>query len=468
MGFGVRRIGTMVVWFALWPSLGWSACRDVQSCANVQASQPADAAAMTTVAAMRAQGQEAGPASAGARAAMQHGPMAAIGLSPSGEPSALLWAEAEVWRELDAVRRAAGLRGVVINPALQRAARSHAHYLHRRQIGGHWQLDESAQDFSGYGPRQRALQAGYSGYEVQEVVARLSSRVSAVQALIAGPYHRQPMLRDDLTDAGVAVVATPFGAQVVVVMLGQRGAGRLVPTVGAASSAARLTVFPVTSARATEADEAPTSFNTDVELPDLWVGRRTVGYPVSLQTQAGQALTVTRFELRQVSERGGQAGVERAVDRPVPARLRQASEDEHLPAGMAVLIPEQTLEPAARYQAEFVGLVDGQPVTRRWEFATRQRQGSWLWLSDAEMASGGRMRAVLEFRDLVGGDQATLCMPVDPALVSASAIAPHTFELQAGVCRHARCTVRVWAVQGRDCQSPPLAEADVAVVGAKP
>jgi len=68
---------------------------------------------------------------------------------------------------------------------------------------------------------------------------------------------------------------------------------------------------------------------------------------------------VQQFTLRQP---GGQI---------LPARLLTSDNDSNTQPSTAALLPLSVLQPATRYEARFIGSVDGMPVDYIWEFTTR-------------------------------------------------------------------------------------------------
>ena len=114
----------------------------------------------------------------------------------SGDPQASAEAVAAC-EALNDVRLRVGLDTVDLNPALDEAADRHARFVldHCDQYGSsglspHNESSAFGSDFSGADPMQRAMNAGYQGYAVGEVIAFVDDPEGSVQTWLNSLYHR--------------------------------------------------------------------------------------------------------------------------------------------------------------------------------------------------------------------------------------------------------------------------------------
>lgn len=101
------------------------------------------------------------------------------------------------------------------------------------------------------------------------------------------------------------------------------------------------------------------NFFSDNEAPDPVPNRNEVGYPISVHADIVSDLTVQSFS---VQPRGGA---------PLPVQLLTGIADSHTPTSAAAIVPLDPLQSATTYDVQFVGTLDGAPISRAWAFSTR-------------------------------------------------------------------------------------------------
>ena len=107
------------------------------------------------------------------------------------------------------------------------------------------------------------------------------------------------------------------------------------------------------------------NFYSDQETPDPVPHHDEVGYPVSVHADFTSVLKVMRFTLRERAQSNNSFGPALAV------RQLDSTSDRDTPPSAAAIVPLMPLRSGMFYDAEFTGMVDGQPVQRQWSFRTR-------------------------------------------------------------------------------------------------
>ena len=254
---------------------------------------------------------------------------------------------------------------VTRNAALDIAADNHAAYSVSNETVTHTE-DKGLASFTGVSPGKRIGITDYpkaSGKDEPvawgEVLSKTGSMSQeAFDGLSAAIYHRFVMLSSQFDEVGIALRPS-------------KQANSMVSVVDFASKkplrSDRVIVFPANG----QANVAP-AFNSDYETPDPFPNVSFVGYPVSIQSDRGTKLTVSRFELYKVVN-GQRAATE------VPTWVRgtgaKAVSDSNLESHEAFLVAQESLESDTQYEAVFVGtFVDGSSpttiVTKIWRFTT--------------------------------------------------------------------------------------------------
>jgi uncharacterized protein YkwD len=106
-----------------------------------------------------------------------------------------------LWADLNATRRSAGLRTLVLEPRLCRIAQAHAADMVARRYFAHVSPD-------GVGPFERLTRAGWRYGYAGENLALDVSEEQAERHLLASTPHRENMLEPHYLRVGIAVVAT--------------------------------------------------------------------------------------------------------------------------------------------------------------------------------------------------------------------------------------------------------------------
>lgn len=248
-------------------------------------------------------------------------------------------------------RQQAGLPALKRNSTIDRAAGAHANYQQANNIVSHVET-AGLPGFTGADSLQRLTAAGLvlnsSGHTDAEVIAATdgSDGFSAAEGLMAAIYHRFVILQPVFNEAG-AGTATRAGGYTwlnVNLILNQPGS----------TDSAQLIVWPFSQQKNVRAN-----FFSDQESPDPILQSDEVGYPVSVHAGMSADLQVNSFTIR---PSGGAALATRLLDR---------RSDPETPASAAAIIPLAPLRAATSYDVEFIGVVDGVAVNRRWSFVTR-------------------------------------------------------------------------------------------------
>jgi uncharacterized protein YkwD len=251
-------------------------------------------------------------------------------------------------RQVNLRRTQVGLAALAGNAALTLAAERHTLYLTSNNTGGHGEAVGQA-NFSGADPSARMTAAGYNWWTNGEVVsAGNGNGPASVEALMEAIFHRFGMLRSDVADAGTGFRADhpTFGTSFTM-DYGATAANRADPKAGQGFAA----IYPVNGQSGVKID-----FYSDDESPDPVPGANRVGYPVSLQTAASDALTVTSFTLRQGATTVPTVALSPGVG--------------NTPRYAASVIPASPLTPGTTYTASFSGSSGGRAINQTWSFTT--------------------------------------------------------------------------------------------------
>ena len=249
-------------------------------------------------------------------------------------------------------RQQAGLSQLARDSILDDAALGHSIYQRDNNEITHDQTP-GAPSYTGATLGERLEAAGYefqqSSYAYGEVISAATnpSGFVAADALITAIYHRFVILEPAFTHMG-AGSSTATGSYTWFT------ANFAADGLNAGLGPGRFITWP-----AAAQTNVPTFFLTDSEIPDPLPEQNISGYPISIHADITSQITVQQFTLRQP---GGDI---------LPSRLLTASRDEHTPSSVAALIPLNALSPSTRYEARFIGWVDGVPVDQTWYFTTR-------------------------------------------------------------------------------------------------
>lgn len=247
--------------------------------------------------------------------------------------------QAEALAAVNSFRLRVGLPALRPHPALNAAALAHTLYNERNRTTGHYQA-RGRQGYFGEEPGERLAAYGFFGDSWEAVSLGRTSAPEAIEALVAGPYHRLPFLQPGSLGLGAGFVGE------------------------------RLTLsFELGGEKAT----VVYPFDGQTDVPVAWNGLErpnplrihpgaaaTVGYPVTFAHFDGaqNCLEVLGAELR--TEAG----------EPVACYLNTPSNDDWL-RNAAILIPIRPLLPATGYLATVRVRLDGSSeCARTWRFQT--------------------------------------------------------------------------------------------------
>lgn len=250
-------------------------------------------------------------------------------------------------------RGQAGLGVLSSNAQISMAAYNHSNYQRLADQIGHDEI-QGKPGFTGTGPKERMQAAGYSfsnslGYAYGEVISATGGAggQSAAEELLAAIYHRFVILEPTFNEGGAGAGTSSTNYKYFTADFAARGFSN---GVGAA-----VAVYPFSGQT-----KLPRVFYTDTEQPDPVAGKNAVGYPVSVHADITSSLTTQSFTLR---KRGASADA--------PSKLLLKATDAETPDSAAALIPLDPLDAGVTYDANFVGALNGIPLTKSWSFTTR-------------------------------------------------------------------------------------------------
>jgi len=248
-------------------------------------------------------------------------------------------------------RQEAGLPLLQRNARLDVAALGQSKYLEVNKTVTHVQT-VGKPAFTGVTLTDRLAASGFAfsrdGHVSGEVIASTgsSSGFNAADELVTAIYHRFVLLEPMSKQAGAAVAAGSDGIYFTADMVADgfdQGLG-----VG------KFITYPVAGQAL-----VPTVFHSDGEKPDPVPNHHDVGFPVSIHADLLSSVQVQRFTLR---PHGGT---------PLQVQLLTSATDPNTPTSAAAIIPLDVLLASTTYDVQFVGRVDGQAVSRSWQFSTQ-------------------------------------------------------------------------------------------------
>jgi uncharacterized protein YkwD len=359
------------------------------------------------------------------------GASAGIGLNPQQD---------SVLERVNYYRAMAGLAPVAVSPRLLTVAQSHTAYLDSRNEMGHYETDKANPHYTGHSPFDRIDAVGYHYREAGEVVAREPSShpPAAIDALITAIYHRFIILLNNVTHAGPGVTLKAHQGTDELNVTVDFGAETMPPV----PSPKELTLYPIDGHR-----DVPVDFNPTTEEPSPMPDHPLTGFPVSLQVDPRQVLSVDAFALTEASS--GNAAP--ALD----AKLLTHAVDPETPTYAAALIPISPLQPGTVYRASFSGAVDGVAVSRTWEFTTTPAVPVTMSFASPAVAPGQTQRVALHGVDAEKGPY-YVCYT--PARLITSVVHETESDVlmtaSAGCSAGEACSVTVTATYHSACADP--------------
>jgi uncharacterized protein YkwD len=259
-------------------------------------------------------------------------------LSSSPIDAARSAAQADMLQTLNGHRVAVGAPTIGADARVNAAAQSHANYSSANGVMGHFET-AGLPYYTGYGPRDRLIAAGWSTSFVSEVATGGSSGVDGVNQLWDAPYHRLGMMHPNS-------VATGWGYST----LGSRGS-----TVG--DFVYDFGQRPVDFVRSPAAGQ--------VGIPTSWSGHESpnplpagvsgpVGYPIMVVYSAGQNVTMRAAE----------------VVAPDGSRLPIYYAPQQFEYDYQVIVPQRPLAAGTTYHVRFDVNVNSVMTTNEWDFTT--------------------------------------------------------------------------------------------------
>jgi len=292
---------------------------------------------------------------------------------------------------LNTLRRSAGLTALHSNMVLQKAAKSHAHYLLKQQQYGHYEK-RGYKGYTGRTPSDRVLYAGYPSRAVMENVSvNAKDFFRSIDTLFAAIYHRFVFLGFDRDEIGMGYAFFKRKRKIVsayVYLLGSRkiaglctsffplengtfymnklckDPAKMVPQdlYEAEQDAVRrknasIVVYPYPAAK-----EIPPAFFT--EHPHPLPGSKVSGYPVSVQFNPAfyHIVKLKKFRLYDTE-----------MKRIKRVKILDSKHDvnHRLSPLQFALMPLDRLAYGKTYNVEFEAFADGKHIKKRWQFTTK-------------------------------------------------------------------------------------------------
>ncbi|KQV45132.1 hypothetical protein ASC93_00840 [Massilia sp. Root335] len=271
--------------------------------------------------------------------------------------------QAVAFDEFNAFRAIEGLGPVRQNANIDIAAKNHAAYVQTNQSGADAHHEIAGKPgFTGADPGDRVTAAGYASNYTTEVIAFEGIQQTSVQALLSTVFHRNAMMVQGLTDAGIAPGSDSGPTYIDAGYIKQqKNAGNYVG------------VFPYdkqTGVPMTHHTESPNPFYQEFEMTQANVCAKT-SYPISIATEASTVLKVTSFTVM-------------PEGRSTPLDVRLMTRDsndqnlQYLSANVAYIVGKAPFTPGTKYIVHFVGTAtgtatgsaNGLAIDKTWVFTT--------------------------------------------------------------------------------------------------
>lgn len=271
--------------------------------------------------------------------------------------------QATTFNEFNAFRAIEGLGPVRQNANIDIAAKNHAAYVQVNQSGADAHHEIAGKPgFTGVEPGDRMAAVGYAATSTTEVIAFEGIQQTSVQALLATVFHRNAMMIQGLTDAGIAPGDDNGPTYIDAGYIKQqKNAGDYVG------------VFPYdkqTGVPMTHHTESPNPFYQEFDMTQANVCAKT-SYPISVATEASTVLKVTSFT---ITPEGQSA--------PLDVRLMTRDSNnqnlQYLGANVAFIVGKAPFTPGTKYAVHFVGTATGSAtgsatglaIDKTWTFTT--------------------------------------------------------------------------------------------------
>jgi uncharacterized protein YkwD len=250
-------------------------------------------------------------------------------------------------------RAQAGMPTVSDNAQIDVAAQGHSEYQRANNDVTHTQ-DPTKTGFTGATERDRLNNAGYTiptdGYAFGEVISAANSNSGffLTEELITAIYHRFVILQPMFKEIGTGSASAASGYTYFTADFAARNGW------GPGIAAGTVITWPFNGQT-----QVPRNFFSDSEEPDPVPEANEVGYPISVEGNLDQVLTVQAFTVR---PRGGSN---------LNVKLLNPGMNTETPLYVAAIIPLSPLASATTYDVSFVGSANGVPISRTWSFTTK-------------------------------------------------------------------------------------------------
>lgn len=246
--------------------------------------------------------------------------------------------QADMLQTLNDHRSAVGAPMIGADGRANAAAQNHANYSSANGYMGHYETS-GLPYYTGYGPHDRLVAAGWSTTFVSEVATGGGSAVAGVNQLWDAPYHRLGMMHPNSVSTGWGYSA-----------IGSRGS-----VVG--DFVYDFSQRPVNYVRSPAAGQSgiPTSWGGGESPNPLPAGvSGPVGYPIMVVYSAGQNVTMRAAE----------------VVAPDGSRLPIYYAQQQFEYDYQVIIPQKPLAAGTTYHVRFDINVNSVMTTNEWDFTT--------------------------------------------------------------------------------------------------
>lgn len=249
-------------------------------------------------------------------------------------------------------RSQVGLSQLLRNSTIDNAAQSHSDYQRLNNTISHSQIS-GQRGFTGVDLLTRLKFAGYefaprTAYAYGEVISSTgdSSGFYMAEELITAIYHRFVILEPAFKEAGSGSAVSSNGTYYFTTDFAANN--------GYGFGVSSIVTYPFPNQTRVSA-----LFNSDYESPDPVAGQNEVGYPISVHANINATIGVKTFT---VTPRGGTA---------LQVKLLVNQTDAETPRSAAAIIPLRVLNANTTYDVQFVGTLDGNPLSRSWSFQTK-------------------------------------------------------------------------------------------------
>lgn len=263
--------------------------------------------------------------------------------------------EYAIFTEWNNIRSQMKLGPVNQNKSLDSAAQNHANYLQKSWISGEdGHLEVAGRlGFTGVTPLDRMISAGYTNakYGGEDMGSKVGKQ--GFYGLMNAIYHRQALLDDWITDAGMISTALTGSIINFTFSTPQQNDGNYIG------------MYPYdgeTSVSLTHSLESPNPFAGEMDMTLANMCTKT-SVPVSVLSESTTTLKVTSFTIKEYGS-----------DKDLSVRLMK--QENGIRQNHAVIIANAPFKQFQRYEVKFIGKVtggrsgNGFEVVKNWSFTT--------------------------------------------------------------------------------------------------